>query len=226
MPWTQLLGGGQPDAEFWSASSIRAESREWPDPSRVSARTWHDASMPNGGREMDLLDLHRRTVFRFNSGRTDDARERPQQIEGQEVRIDRECDRESLDCRDDVEDVAAVKLERLAAHEPPFSEMEAVPQSLDGYLAALGVTRSIDATLFGYLWTFPKVLRPGAYADLVLSGSPGAQPLLKRLPNTMSASLGEKGFLGPDCMWAPWCVAVVKVRLPRCPDRPIRVGRR
>lgn len=177
------------------------------DLSRASIWNYERVTVHPAG--LELLHLHRRTVFSFDSRGLMVHENDPRKSRGKRFSMTGCSEGNLIVIRDDVSELASRALERLAANEPPLSGHDSTPRGLHDYLSTLGEEEQVNAGLFGYLWTFPKVVPSTCEAKLVISGSIESARLLERWVDTMPEALVERGFRKPADLWEPWCVAVV-----------------
>lgn len=169
--------------------------------------------MTQGLEGLELLGLHRSTVFAFDARGRMVHESDPNRSRGKRFSFTGCRDGNLAVVRDDVSDRACEELERLLDAEPPFVDDVAMPHGLEGYLAALGVERPDLGDLCGCLWVFPEEIGLGRDARLVSSGTDQATALLGDFEAAMPATLRSRGFQSPTDLWEPWCAAVVDNRV-------------
>ena len=160
-------------------------------------------------RELEVLELHRQTAFTFDERCRMTHESAPDRSRGTRFSL-AGCRGGNLAViRDDVPDLAARELERLAAEEPPMFSPQAVPVHLEDFRALLGVDGSVVEHGLGLLWVFPAALTYVHDVHLVWSGTSEGHLLLARFADAMPESLVDRGFRRPTDIWEPWCVALV-----------------
>jgi hypothetical protein len=168
--------------------------------------------------ELQLLELHRGTAFRFDERGRMTIESAPDRSRGQRFLFAGCRDGNLGVIRDDVPDSVADELERCLSQEPPLSAADAAPRHLHDYVNLLGGAASL-----GLLWVFSGPLEHRRGAHLVWSGSTEANDLLCRFDQVMPPLLAEVGFHAPSDLWEPWCVALVGGQIASVADT-VRTG--
>lgn len=160
------------------------------------------------GHELELIHLHMETGFVFNSSGRLLHEAAPDRSLGPRFRIEGCAAGNVVVVRVDVDADVADELTRLAGDEPPLFDAEAAPVHLRAYLEVLCSGTDEPQYTAGLNWVFPKNVAHDSILPLVGSGTPEADRLLERLPDSMEPSLVDIGFRRPNDLWSPWVVAV------------------
>jgi hypothetical protein len=154
--------------------------------------------------DLQILELHRRTAFRFDERGRMTHESAPDRSRGKRFSFAGCRDGNLSVIRDDVPEAAVDDLEKLLAEEPPMCGAEMTPRHLNEYVSLLGGTAGL-----GLLWVFPGPLLLEDGVHLVWSDSSEADDLMRHFSQLMPPGLSEVGFREPKDLWEPWCAALV-----------------
>lgn len=110
--------------------------------------------------------------------------------------------------RDVSENVASGVL-AIAAEEPPWFELDALPQCLDRIIDLLSCEREAVTVAPHLIYQLPNDLRYEHSATIVRGDSVEGERMLTRFADRgMPQSMLDAGFKGVRDLWKPWCVAI------------------
>src|ERR1700688_2159560 len=111
--------------------------------------------------------------------------------------------------RHDVEDQIALRLLAIAAEEPPWRDLDGLPQCLGNVTDLLSHGQPVVTIAPGVIYRLPNGLSYEHPATIVRGDSVEGEQLLARLAERgLPQSMLDAGFKGVGDFWEPWCAAL------------------
>ncbi len=194
----------------WSALAARG-SPQCTRPRRTAekVRLKKPASDGTETDDLRLLDIGGRTAFVLSgSGRIERVND-PDCTPGPRLSFTGCAQGNIVRVRHDVDDQIAARLIAVAAEEPPWRDLDVLPQCLGKLVDILSTDQRSVTVTPGITFELPNRLKYEHSATIVRSDTPeGAQMLARFADQGVPQPMFDAGFKGVGDFWEPWCVAV------------------